>query len=57
MDLEAQVVAAAVAELQRQAAEGDLTMAEVGPGRLRLDGEVDLEALAAALAGAVAGGP
>ncbi len=57
--MEAQIVAALRSELQRQAAEsGDaLRLADAAPGRLRVDGSVDLEALAMAVAGAVAGGP
>lgn len=59
MDMEAQIVAALRTELQRQAADaGDaLRIAEEPPARLRIDGSVDLEALAMAVAGAVAGGP
>ncbi len=59
MDMEAQIVAAVRAELSRQAAESDdsLRVGDAGAGRLRIDGPVDLEALAMAVAGAVAGGP
>ena len=59
MDLEQQVARAIVDELRRQA-EGEskgLTVAESGEGRLRVEGSLDLEALAMAVVGAVAGGP
>ena len=58
MDMEASVRDAIVAELERQA--------ETGEGRLKLrreadtltvDGPIELEALAMAVVGAVAGGP
>ncbi|SFS73627.1 hypothetical protein [Brevundimonas viscosa] len=59
MDMEAQIVDALRTELQRQAAEADgaLRLSEGTPGRVRIDGPVDLEALAMAVAGSVAGGP
>ena len=59
MDMEAQIVAAVRAELSRQAAESNdsLRLDDAGPGRVRIDGSIDLEALAMAVAGAVAGGP
>jgi hypothetical protein len=53
------VARAIVDELRRQA-EGEskgLTVAESGEGRLRVEGSLDLEALAMAVVGAVAGGP
>ncbi len=56
--MEAQIVDALRSELQRQAAEsGELRLADAAPGRLQVDGSVDLEALAMTVAGAVAGGP
>ena len=57
--MEAQIVAAIRAELQRQAAEtpGGLSVADGDASRLAVDGQIDLEALAMAVAGAVAGGP
>lgn len=59
MDMEAQIVAALRTELQRQAADaGDaLRIADASSARVRIEGSVDLEALAMAVAGAVAGGP
>lgn len=59
MDMEAQIVAALRTELQRQAADAGeaLRIAETSSAHLRIDGSVDLEALAMAVAGAVAGGP
>lgn len=59
MDMEAQIVEALKAEFQRQAAEtGDaLRVGEAAAGRLQVEGAIDLEALAMAVAGAVAGGP
>jgi hypothetical protein len=59
MDMEQQVVEALVAELQRQA-EGPESRLEVGTpeaGALTVNGVVNLEELAMALVGAVAGGP
>lgn len=59
MDMEAQIVAALRTELQRQAADAgdELRIAEASSARVRIEGSVDLEALAMAVAGAVAGGP
>lgn len=59
MDMEAQIVDALRTELQRQAAEADgaLRVSETTPARLQIEGSVDLEALAMAVAGAMAGGP
>lgn len=56
--MEAQIVAAIRTELQRQAAEapGGLSI-DGDASRLAVDGQIDLEALAMAVAGAVAGGP
>lgn len=57
MDMEAQVVKALRAELERQAGQSpDLTVANEN-GACTLHGPVDLEALAMAVVGAVAGGP
>lgn len=57
--LEEKVREAIVSELQRQAAEGRdrLKLGEPEGDVLRIEGAVDLEALAAAVVGAVAGGP
>ena len=59
MDMEAQIVDAVRAELSRQAAESGeaLRIGDAEAGRVRIEGLVDLEALAMAVAGAVAGGP
>lgn len=58
MDLEAQVIAAIVNELERQAeaSPGDLTVSAL-PQTFQVSGRVDLEALAMAVVGALAGGP
>lgn len=56
MDMEAQVAQALRQELQRQCQEGGLTLSG-GEARAHIEGEVDLEALAMAVVGAVAGGP
>jgi hypothetical protein len=57
MDMEAQVVKALRAELERQAEQApDLTMTNENGG-CSVHGPVDLEALAMAVVGAVAGGP
>lgn len=56
-DLEAQVAAAVRRELERQAeATKDLSISG-SDGTLTVHGPIDLEALAMALVGAVAGGP
>lgn len=57
MDAREQAKAAITAELLRQAAELDGLNVEVDGSALELDGRVDLDALAAAVAGALAGGP
>lgn len=59
MDLETKVAEAVTAELQRQAeaSGGALTVGAPVEGRLEVRGSVDLESLAMALVGAVAGGP
>lgn len=57
MDLEGQIVDAMKAELKRQAAEGDITCSDSGEGRLHIEGEVDIEALAMVAVTSVAGGP
>ena len=57
--MEAQIVAAVRAELQRQAADrpAELSVGDDGAGRLSVEGRIDLEPLAMAIAGSVAGGP
>ena len=57
MDMEEQVRDAILAELKRQSDGGGLEVAPEGPGAARVEGRVDLEALAMAVVGAVAGGP
>ena len=57
MDLEGQIVEAMRAELKRQAAEGELKLSDSGEGRLHIEGEVDIEALAMVAVTSVAGGP
>lgn len=59
MNLEDQVRDAVVGELRRQAevSHGDLRAGIPSEGRLHLEGNVDLDALAAAVVGSVAGGP
>jgi hypothetical protein len=59
MDMEDQVREAVVSEITRQAeaSEGALKANCAQPGRLKIDGEVDLDALAMAVVGSVAGGP
>lgn len=59
MDMEAQVREALAAEIKRQAAnpECGLKVEDAGEGRLRLEGRLDLEAVAMAVVGSVAGGP
>jgi hypothetical protein len=59
MDLQEQVRAALEAELSRQAeaSEGRVRYAAGQEGRARIEGEVDLDAVAMAVVGSVAGGP
>jgi len=59
MDMEDQVREAVVGEITRQAeaSDGALKADCAQPGRLKIDGEVDLDALAMAVVGSVAGGP
>ena len=59
MDIQDQVREAVVAELGRQAeaSEGRLQATPGADGRLRINGEVDLDALAMAVVGSLAGGP
>ena len=57
MDMEGLVRDAIVAELQRQSDGGGLKLRSEGEGAVSLEGRVDLEALAMAVVGAVAGGP
>ena len=57
MDMEEQIIDAITAELKRQAANGGVAVDEPRDGKLRVDGRIDLDALAMAVAGSVAGGP
>ncbi len=57
MDMEAQVREAILDELTRQAEAGGLTVQPEDEGAVTLNGRVDLETLAMAVVGAVAGGP
>lgn len=58
MDMEAQIVVALRRELERQAEQNpDLTVERDEAGAVTVDGRLDLEAMAMAVAGAVAGGP
>ena len=59
MDMEASVRDAIVAELERQAeaGEGRLKLQRHDDDGLTLEGRIDLEALAMAVVGALAGGP
>jgi len=57
MDLEQQLAEAMKQELQRQADEGSLKLQARGEDCLHIEGNVDLAALAMAVAGHVAGGP
>ncbi|MFN3667880.1 MAG: hypothetical protein ACK4VY_01075 [Brevundimonas sp.] len=58
MDLQAQIIDAIRDELKRQASDSDskLTIKDEA-GSIELNGRVDLEGLAMAISGAVAGGP
>lgn len=57
MDMEAQVAKAIRAELDRQAEQTPELSVANGDGAVTIHGRVDLEALAMAVVGAVAGGP
>jgi hypothetical protein len=59
MDMEEQIIDAIRGELRRQADAGErgLKVADEEPGVLAVAGRVDLDALAMAVAGALAGGP
>ena len=58
MDLEKKLVETVLAELKRQAEAGRaLKVGEAREGVVALEGRVNLEELAMAIAGAVAGGP
>jgi hypothetical protein len=57
MDLEQHLVDAMRAELGRQCEEGELQLGAADDGVVEIKGRLDLEALAAVIAGAVAGGP
>ena len=58
-NLEDNLKQALIAELQRQAEAGELSLkiSANDPGALTIQGEVDLDELAMALVGALAGGP
>ena len=57
--LEEKVQEAVLDELRRQAEQDGegLRVADAGPDRVRVEGHIDLQALATAIVGAVAGGP
>jgi hypothetical protein len=55
--LEEQIVEAIKIELQRQAADKPATLSVVTTKGFSVNGTIDLEALAMAIAGSVAGGP
>lgn len=59
MDMEDPVREAVIGELTRQAeiSEGRLKVNKAGEGRLHIEGEIDLESLAMAVVGSLAGGP
>lgn len=57
MDAQEKVKTAITDELLRQAEEDGLNVETNGSDALDLDGRVDLDALAAAVVGAIAGGP
>jgi len=57
MDMEAQVREAILDELTRQAEAGGLKVDKAEGGAVTVNGRVDLETLAMAIVGAVAGGP
>lgn len=57
MDMEQQVREAILDELTRQAEAGGAQVSPEGEGAVTVQGRVDLEALAMAVVGAVAGGP
>jgi hypothetical protein len=55
--LEVQIVEAIKAELERQAADNPAELSVETAGGFRVTGKIDLDALAMAVAGSVAGGP
>jgi hypothetical protein len=57
MDMEAQIAVAIRQELQRQADETSRLTIKAADGSFDVEGTIDLEALAMAIVGAVAGGP
>ncbi|MDB5454212.1 MAG: hypothetical protein JWO33_2790 [Caulobacteraceae bacterium] len=59
MDMEDQIREAVVGELTRQAEASDGAFKAMcgAPGRLKVEGEIDLDALSMAVVGSVAGGP
>lgn len=56
MDAHEKARDAIVTELERQAAEAGLNVEQIDEG-YAVDGQVDVDALAAAVVGAIAGGP
>lgn len=59
MDLHDPICEAIEVELSRQAetSGGQLTVRKTGDRQLAIDGEIDLDAVAMAIAGSIAGGP
>jgi hypothetical protein len=57
MDLEEQVRDAILSELTRQSETGGASVRPDSEGAVVIEGRVDMEALAMAIVGAVAGGP
>jgi hypothetical protein len=57
MPMEDKIIEAARIEIGRQADLGDIRMKQLADDIIELDGKLDLGALAAAIAGSVAGGP
>lgn len=55
--LEEHIIEAIKVELQRQAADKPQQLSVVQEGGFRVDGIIDLDALAMAIAGSIAGGP
>jgi hypothetical protein len=55
--LEEKIAEAIVEELLRQAAAHPEALSVESSGELRVDGKIDVQALAMAIAGSVAGGP
>jgi hypothetical protein len=57
MPMEDKIIEAARIEIGRQADLGDIRMKQLADDMIEVDGKLDLGALAAAIAGSVAGGP